>query len=720
MSYFSAITAADRVSFEGHEVAKITPIKDRATDAVTHYALTVVAEDKSTTIRKFTGDEIPYLLESELLAIDRGYHSLSRQTDRTLHGKGELFGAKKKQRARVDLILFLCNRMAHHHKLGMPLTPDGVQSQRAILEREFSNHQARIKYGTDKANATQHLKPLPANTTLLEYYRKIRKAAQNPMVFVPPRAQPVDLDHQSAEDFLFILRILYSYASLKQPAKSEIAEKAVEEVAKENDRRRAAGIAHFIPTRSPRTYERWIDLHLDPFTVEVERRGFAAAKAKFGSFEGGLLATFPGEMVYFDAWKVHCLTLDTTRARYNAMSEEERSNVKQVRRWVVVAIDVATRAILGFAFCHAPNQEASLRALRMCFTDKTSLLREAGVTKSTWDFRAPIHHVSTDNGSEFGRHPFGGAEFGGAVRRLSGTLMATVAGVAELRSQIERVFLTFELKWARHLPGWTAGRPQLLNDRRPSQEVCITEDELERLFIQFIAEYHATKHRGLEYMTPAGTWEKLSKDAQFDLTQLPGPTALREACGTYETADVSADGIRFKNLSYSNEFIRDQRMAPGSERIARPGEKISIKVDPVNLGAISVVTGDGMVSVSCLDDRMRGKSLAWWMDQQAAVKAEAAKDQAAHAPARREASDVWRRKTDLIARSSEIDLSGRSIAQIDRLAREMEFGKGRHEKPYVGRDEYIDPIRSGFEIGAAPFKIEGDVVGAIEEGNAEV
>lgn len=720
MSFFSAITAADRISFEGQEVARITPIKDRASETVTHYAFTVVAADKSTTIRKFTSDEIPHLLESELLEIDRGYHSLARQTDRAQHGSDELFGAKKKQRARVDLIMFLCNRMAHHHMLGMPLTSDGVQSRRAVMDREFSDHQARIRYGTERANATQSLKPLPANTTLLEYYRKIRKAAQNPMVFVPPRARPVDLDHQAAEDFLFILRILYDYASSRQPAKSEIAEKAVEEVAKENERRRAAGILHLIPTRSSRTYERWIDLHLCPFTAEVERKGFAAAKARFGSAEGGMRASFPGEMVYFDAWQVHCITLGTTRAQYNAMSEERRSKVKRVRRWVVVAIDVATRAILGFAFCRAPNQEASLRALRMCFADKTSLLRDVGLTKSSWNFRAPIHHVSTDNGSEFGKHPFGGAEFGEAVRRLSGSLLATVAGVPELRSQIERVFLTYELKWARHLPGWTAGKIHLRNDRKPSQEACMTDDELERLFVQFIAEYHATKHRGLGYMTPAGAWEKLSKNAQFDLTQLPGPAALREACGIYQTAGVSVEGIRFNNLVYSNEFIRDQRMKHRSERIAQPGEKITIKIDPFDLGAITLVTDDDMVPVPCLDDSMRGRSLSWWTDQQSRKKAEAAKDQAAQADGRREAQNAWRGASDVIARSSGVDLSGRSFEQIDRLAREMKFGKGAHEKPFVGRDEYVDPIFGGFEIGSTPDETDDEAGGTLEERDADI
>lgn len=436
----------------------------------------------------------------------------------------------------------------------------------------------------------------------------------------------------------------------------------------------------------------------------MERKGLAAARAKFGSTDGGLRASFPGEMVYFDAWQVHCITLDTTRERYNAMSKEQRKKVKRVRRWIVVAIEVATRAILGFAFCRAPNQAASLKALRMCFADKTPLLRDVGLRKSSWDFRAPIHHVSTDNGSEFGKHPFGGAEFGQAVRRLSATLLATVAGVAELRSQIERVFLTYDLKWARHLPGWTAGKIHLRNDRKPGDEACMTDDELERLFVQFIAEYHSTKHRGLGYMTPAGTWEKLSKDRRFDLSALPGPAALREACGTYETAGVSGEGIRFKNLVYSNEFIRNQRMTRGSERIAKPGEKITIKVDPCDLGAVSVVTDEGMVAVQCLDSGMRGRSLASWTDQQAATRAEAAKDQAEHADARREAQDSWRGEADLIARSSGVDLSGRSIEQIDRFAREMSFGKGTREKPFVGRAEYVDPIHGGFENGVAAVR----------------
>ena len=36
-------------------------------------------------------------------------------------------------------------------------------------------------------------------------------------------------------------------------------------------------------------------------------------------------------------------------------------------------------------------------------------------------------------------------------------------------------------------------------------------------------------------------------------------------------------------------------------------------------------------------------------------------------------------------------------------ALELGFGKGQHEKPYIGRDEYVDPVHGGFEIGGGEF-----------------
>ena len=317
MSYFSAITTADRVTFEGNEVTKIIPLRDRSSGVVTHYQLSVNLPEQGIDFRKFSVDEIVHLLECELLIVEKGYHSLARQTDRALQGTDEIFGAKRKQRARIDRITFLCRRMAHYCKMGMPLTPEGVEVRRPELEREFRDYQARMDYGTEKSNSTQSLKPLPANTTLLEYYRKLRKGQHNPKIFLPPRSEPVDIDHQEAVDLHFILTILYEYASATKIAKCDVAQKAVKGVEDENERRRSHGSPVLIKVRSARTYERWIDEYLDPYTVVLQREGLAAAKAKFASVEGGMRASAIGEQVIMDAWKVHVVTLDATREQLN-------------------------------------------------------------------------------------------------------------------------------------------------------------------------------------------------------------------------------------------------------------------------------------------------------------------------------------------------------------------------------------------------------------------
>ncbi len=74
-------------------------------------------EEESAVVRKFRVDEIPHLIDSELLEIDRGYHSIPRHLDRSLYGGQELFGATKKQRVKVDWIMFLVLRVEYYHNL---------------------------------------------------------------------------------------------------------------------------------------------------------------------------------------------------------------------------------------------------------------------------------------------------------------------------------------------------------------------------------------------------------------------------------------------------------------------------------------------------------------------------------------------------------------------------------------------------------------------------
>ena len=697
MIYFSNLRPVDRVTFEGREVKQTIPVTERETKRVTHYHMVVADGVGGTTLRKFRTEEIDHLIERELLIIDRGYYSLARKTDRSLYGGDGTRVVSKTERARVERVTFLARRMDHYHRLGMRLTPDGVREFIAALEEEYRTHQSQLDYGTLKSNSTQSLKPLPSVTTLLEHYRKFRRAGYDHRVFLRPRKRPTHFNHQEAEDLRFVLVHLYGYAVSTEISKSEVGEKTRAAVLAENERRAETGCPK-IKVRSACTYQRWIKKYLDPFVVMAQREGLAAAMKEFGSVDKIPLDLLPGEQVQFDAWKAHVVTLDTTHDRWLRMTEEERREVPRVRRWIVVGIDVATRKILGFALCRNPNQAASLEALRMCFVDKTPIFQRVGLTNSDGSQRGPIQLVVTDSGSEFGKHPFGGAEFGEAVRTLTGSLMNTTAGVPELRGVVERLFLTFDLKWARKIPGYTSHNPQALNDRKPHQEACLTDDDLYRQIVTFIAEYNTSEHRGIGNFTPDGMWTKLTKDPNYDPTMMPNPTRLREACGVFREATISEDGIRFENIKYTNDFIRVQRLAADVERIDRGTGKVEIKVDLMDLGAISVRIGEDMITVPALDPKMIGMSLSDWRAQRALQRAEARADVEAKRPARSEARNRWEGEAAVIAKSAGINIQGMTLTEINRAALEITMGKGHHEKPFIGRDEYQDPLMGGFTL----------------------
>jgi transposase InsO family protein len=465
--YLRNISKADLVQLEGRDVLRVDPVTEAGTDTVTHYRLMVQDPEEGAVQRVFRNDEIPHLIEQERLVIDRGYHSLARQTDRQIYGTREVHGATPKQRARIDRMVFLARRMAHYHALGMLRTREGVEAYRNKLSKDDLQYQARTRYGTDRPNTSQFLKPLPAASTLLRYDKLLRMAGGDPRVFQPSLSRSDLLDPQQADDHFFILGHLYRYEREPSMTKEGVAEATVEAVRKENAARKAAGIPHLIPERSARTYERYIDKYLDPYSVTLHREGEAAARRKFGTTETGVTAEFPGQKVQMDFWNMHILTLPVTRAEWRRMTADERRKLKPVRRWIVVVIDVATRVILGYAICRTPNQAASLQALRMCFMDKTFLLRAAGITKAHWNFVCPLIEVTTDSGSEFGKYPFGGSRFSSAVRRLTGSLMTTVTGLPHLRGHVERWNSTADRGFARPHAGYTGSNPTKLGGRKP-------------------------------------------------------------------------------------------------------------------------------------------------------------------------------------------------------------------------------------------------------------
>lgn len=709
MTYLGNLTSSDRMTFEGREVTNVTPVMDQKTKQPKNYRLSIINDDGGVDLRTFCIEEVSHLLDAEVLIIEKGYNSPVRQHERALYGGRELFGATKRQRDNVDLTMQTCMLMDRYRKSGMKLTRSGVQAHRASMDADYAAYQSKKFFGTQKPNASQALRRLPSADTLLRHYRKYRAADKNPNVFLAPRAQQVDHCMQAHADFNYVLDRLREYAHATRPSKAKVISSLIRDLKRFNEEREENRISTRFDIHSQRTYERWIDQYLDPFQVVLQREGLAAAQRKFGTSEGGRCGQIPGELVEIDAWQFHLLTLDCTREEWNRMNEEQRAGVRKVRRWVIFIQDSATRVMLGFSICRAPNERASLEALRMAFMDKTYLLREIGITDSKWNYACPIQEIVNDNGSEFGKNPFGGALFSRAVSMLGGTQMNTVAGVSQLRGRCERFFWTLDLQFARYLPGYTAHNPQARNDRKFLQEACITDDELHILLLAYVAQYHKTPHRGLNGRTPDAVWAELTNGVEYDYGQMPSKGQLREACGFYVDAKFGKEGIQYAGLRYSNEFVRSQRKVSGARRVAMLGETVEIKVDPFDLGSISICKDGEFIRVPCLNTEMMGKSLRAFQNEKAIRKRIIEAENLAQEGARNEAADLWETLNKQIMRTADIGMIGYTEAEVRRAARELEFGKGQHEKPFVGRDEYVDPMSSGgFEVDGDPNSVEVD------------
>lgn len=77
--------------------------------------------------------------------------------------------------------------------------------------------------------------------------------------------------------------------------------------------------------------------------------------------------------------------------------------------------------------------------------------------------------------------------------------------------------------------------------------------------------------------------------------------------------------------------------------------------------------------------------------------------------ARSEARSLWRAAAEDIARKADVGILGYSQTEIDRIVRENDFGKGQRDMPYVGDDEYGDPMETGFEIANELFNQDEEI-----------
>ena len=258
------------------------------------------------------------------------------------------------------------------------------------------------------------------------------------------------------------------------------------------------------------------------------------------------------------------------------------------RLWVIVLIDVASRAVLGYhlSLRIEVNKEDVLAAIKNALTRWTR--KELSFSDQAYheDAALPSGHDARYLGLCWDETSVDGAlaetckTVKDKLRDVVGsTMMDPSVGFAQRRSKddrpfIESFFRTLGSRGLHRMSNTTGGKVQDKGGRDPSKIAVISEFQWEyaaELLDTLIANYNATPHSSLGYRSPLQMLDfyastgKLPK-RQADPNSVQGLLSVRKlckVCGGY--ASGRKPYVNFMGASYSNEALSQRHELVGKQ-----------------------------------------------------------------------------------------------------------------------------------------------------------
>lgn len=241
--------------------------------------------------------------------------------------------------------------------------------------------------------------------------------------------------------------------------------------------------------------------------VPPARDTMARRWARYRDELAAALADEPGAQVapgnFISTEPLQFVQIDHTQADIFVVDPWLRRSIG--RPWLTLAIDVATRCVVGFYLAlERPNAATVALLLSRIALPKAAWLSTIGA-EAEWPMQGMPQVLHLDNAAEFKSkalrlgcaqygielmyRPVGKPHFGGHIERLNRTLMQRLKG----------------------LPGATGNSVKGRKERTPEDSASLTLRELECWFALEIAQrYHHSEHRGLLGATPADAWAAMA------------------------------------------------------------------------------------------------------------------------------------------------------------------------------------------------------------------
>lgn len=284
---------------------------------------------------------------------------------------------------------------------------------------------------------------------------------------------------------------------------------------------------------------------------------------------GSLVAEYPLEVIQIDHTKLDVFVVD----------EEFRLSLG--RPWITVAIDVATRAILGYYISFDPPGAHSVGiCLYQAIVRKEESLRVLGLT-APWPMWGVPTTVYADNAKEFR-----GDMLRMVCEEYGINLQWRPVRKPRWGGHIERLLLGFaqELKT---LPGASFSNPEERGDYDSEGKAVLTLRELDRYLGSLICEtYHVRVHRTIG-KSPLAAWTEgtLGKRGIGMPRTVPNEVRLRLHLLPFEERAVSEYGVQIDNILYYHDTLRPYigAVLPGRYRVRR---KFVFRRDPRDISVI--------------------------------------------------------------------------------------------------------------------------------------
>lgn len=408
--------------------------------------------------------------------------------------------------------------------------------------------------------------------------------------------------------------VISSYMTLERKTVSATVIDVARAFKKENNRREEEGLP---PLRVPgRDAVRSHIKKLDKLAVMIARYGKAEAIKRMRPSFKGLEVERPLQRVEMDEWKIDLSTILDSAQLHAVFGTQFLTDVGldggKGRWWLVVAIDVRTRVILGMKLTRDPKSSAAVECLRMVVSDKGAMSDAVGAM-SSWYQRGVMETLSADNGPGFKAW-----DFTQSCTALGTTLLRTIAGVPGMRGTVERAFRTASVNLSERLAGRTFGNSKERGDYPTKERTIHDADDLAFALVRWVVDiYHNTPHTGLGGRTPVEQWEADMLAGNYPLHALPDTRTKRKAFGLQLQRTLSKTGVTVLGVRYNTQSLAAMFTAGGKR-------SVELLWDSENIGAIEVKVDGSWFEVKAVHDRYEGVNAHTWMQTRRALRSRSA------------------------------------------------------------------------------------------------